>query len=165
MVRLSFATMIAFVCSSVFNGNSMAQTSDQAATKARLDQIATSYTPKNTFMGTVLVVDGDDVVLDKAYGMASLEWQVPNTTDAKFRIGSITKQFTATLVLLLQQDGKLNVNGPVSKYLPNTPAAWARIAAGKKQILRLPPPSALPQRAQITLRGPRQSAWGPVYSG
>ena len=59
--------------------------------------------------------------------MASLEWQVPNVPEAKFRLGSLTKQFTATLILLLQQDGKLNVNDPVSKYLPDTPPAWEKI--------------------------------------
>lgn len=111
----------------VLTGGLSCQTSDDASTKARLDQIANSYTPNNAFMGTVLVAQGDHLLLDKAYGMASLEWQVPNTTDAKFRIGSLTKQFTATLVLLLQQDGKLNINDPVSKYLPNTPATWAKI--------------------------------------
>lgn len=78
-------------------------------------------------MGTALVVEGDRVLLDKGYGMANLAWQVPNTPEAKFRLGSLTKQFTATLILLLQQDGKLNVNDPVSKYLPDAPAAWAKI--------------------------------------
>ncbi len=107
--------------------NSGAQSKDEAATKARLEQIANSYTPNNAFMGTVLVVEGDNVLLDKGYGMASLEWQVPNMPQAKFRLGSLTKQFTATLVLLLQQDGKVNINDPVSKYLPDSPPAWAKI--------------------------------------
>jgi CubicO group peptidase (beta-lactamase class C family) len=105
----------------------MAQTKDEAATKARLEQIASSYTPNSAFMGTVLVLEGDHVLLDKGYGMANLEWQVSNAPDAKFRLGSLTKQFTATLVLLLQQDGKLNINDPVSKYMPATPPAWAKI--------------------------------------
>jgi len=104
-----------------------AQTQDEAALKARLEQIANSYTPNNAFMGTVLVADGDRLLLDKGYGMASLEWQIPNTPDTKFRLGSLTKQFTATLVLLLQQDGKLNIQDPVSKYLPDTPKTWEKI--------------------------------------
>lgn len=121
--------MIAAVLVSAFAFASaaIAQTKADAAEKARLEQIANSYTPNNAFMGTVLVVEGDQVILDKGYGMASLEWQVPNVPDAKFRLGSLTKQFTATLVLLLQQDGKLNVNDPVSKYLTDAPAAWAKI--------------------------------------
>lgn len=93
----------------------------------RLDQIASSYTGDNAFMGTVLVVNGDKVLLNKGYGQADLEWNIPNAPDVKFRLGSITKQFTATLILLLQQDGKLSIADPVSKYLPNTPNAWQKI--------------------------------------
>jgi CubicO group peptidase (beta-lactamase class C family) len=127
MAHRFMIAVAAFICLSVLSGDSIAQTRDEATTKARLDQIANSYTPNNAFMGTVLVVEGDQIILDKAYGMASLEWQVPNSTDTKFRIGSITKQFTSTLILLLQQDGKLNINDPVSKYMPDSPPAWAKI--------------------------------------
>src|ERR1700738_236873 len=97
------------------------------AVKSRLDQVAQSYTKDNAFMGTVLVVEGDKVLLDRGYGMADLEWNIPNVPEAKFRLGSLTKQFTATLVLLLQQDGKLNINDPVSKYLPDSPKTWEKI--------------------------------------
>jgi CubicO group peptidase (beta-lactamase class C family) len=45
----------------------------------------------------------------------------------KFRLGSLTKQFTAALVLILQQDGKLSIDAPVKRYLPNTPKTWANI--------------------------------------
>jgi CubicO group peptidase (beta-lactamase class C family) len=100
---------------------------DDAALRARLDQVANSYTAGNAFMGAVLVVDGDRVLLDKGYGMADLEWGNANAPDVKFRLGSLTKQFTATLVLLLQQDGKLKIDAPVSTYLPDAPKAWEKI--------------------------------------
>ena len=45
----------------------------------------------------------------------------------KFRLGSLTKQFTATLILLLQQDGRLSINDPVSRYLADAPKAWEKI--------------------------------------
>lgn len=122
-----FAVVIACMCTFAGAVSMAAQTKDEAATKARLEQIANSYTPNNAFMGTVLVVEGDRVLLDKGYGMASLEWQVPNVPEAKFRLGSLTKQFTATLILLLQQDGKLDIHDPVSKYVTNAPPAWAKI--------------------------------------
>jgi CubicO group peptidase (beta-lactamase class C family) len=105
----------------------LAQSTDEAAGKARLEQVANSFTAGNAFMGTVLVVDGDRVLLDKGYGMADLEWGNPNAPDVKFRLGSLTKQFTATLVLLLQQDGKLKIEEPVSKYLPDVPKTWEKI--------------------------------------
>ncbi len=106
---------------------SVAQDTNEAAMKARLDQVANSYTANNAFMGTVLVVDGDRVLLDKGYGMADLEWSIANMPEAKFRLGSITKQFTAALVLQLQQDGKLKIGDPVSMYLPDAPKAWEKI--------------------------------------
>jgi CubicO group peptidase (beta-lactamase class C family) len=104
-----------------------AQTIDDAAMKTRLDQVAKSYTANNAFMGTVLVTEGDRVLLDKGYGMADVEWSIANVPEAKFRLGSLTKQFTATLVLLMQQDGKLKIDDPVTKYLPDAPKTWAKV--------------------------------------
>jgi len=109
-------------------GNAQAAAASEAGqVETRLDQVAKSYTPGNAFMGAVLVVQKDKVLLNQGYGMASLEWGVANTPETKFRLGSLTKQFTAALVLLLQQDGKLSVNDPVSKYLPDAPKAWEKI--------------------------------------
>jgi CubicO group peptidase (beta-lactamase class C family) len=105
----------------------LAQITDSVAVKERLDAVAKAYTSGNAFMGTALVVRGDNTLLNKGYGMADLEWSIPNSPDVKFRLGSLTKQFTATLVLLLQQDGKLNIQDPVSKYLPDAPKAWEKI--------------------------------------
>lgn len=96
-------------------------------TTARMDQVAQSYTRHNGYMGSVLVVRGDQVLLNKSYGIANLDWQIPNAPDVKFRLGSLTKQFTAALILLMQQDGKLNIADPVSKFLPDTPKAWEKI--------------------------------------
>lgn len=121
-MRFTLGAMLACVCVA-----GMAQTTKQPDVKVRLEQVASSYTANDAFMGTVPVTDGDQVLLDKAYGKAVLEWNVPNETDAKFRIGSITKQFTAALVLLLQEQGKLSITDPVSKYLPDAQQAWAKI--------------------------------------
>jgi CubicO group peptidase (beta-lactamase class C family) len=105
----------------------LAQATDSAAVKTRLGEVARSYTAGNAFMGTVLVAEGDHILLDQGYGMADLEWNIPNTPEAKFRLGSLTKQFTATLILLLQQDGKLHIEDPVGKYLPDAPRSWDKI--------------------------------------
>lgn len=91
---------------------------------ARMEEVIQSYVASKLFMGTVLVVKGDDVILDKAYGAADLEWNIPNTIDTKFRIGSVTKQFTAAGVMLLEERGKLKLADPIGKYLPELPAAW-----------------------------------------
>ena len=76
---------------------------------------------KNNFSGVVLVMKDDKVVVEKAYGLADREWNIPNTVDTKFRIGSLTKQFTATCILQLQEQGKLAVTDKLSKYIPDYP--------------------------------------------
>jgi CubicO group peptidase (beta-lactamase class C family) len=93
---------------------------------ARMEQIVQSYVPRQ-FMGTVLVAEDGKILLDRGYGFANLEWQVPNTPTTKFRLGSITKQFTAASILLLEERGKLKVEDPVKKYMPDAPAAWDKI--------------------------------------
>jgi CubicO group peptidase (beta-lactamase class C family) len=94
---------------------------------ARMEQVVQSYVPAKQFMGTVLVAQDGKVLLDKGYGFANLEWQVPNTPTTKFRLGSITKQFTAASILLLEERGKLKVEDPVKKYMPDAPAVWDKV--------------------------------------
>jgi CubicO group peptidase (beta-lactamase class C family) len=67
------------------------------------------------------------VLFTKGYGSANLEWEVPNSPTTKFRLGSVTKQFTAASILLLAEHGKLSITDPVKKYLPDAPAAWDKI--------------------------------------
>jgi len=93
----------------------------------RIQQIIASYVDEKTFMGSVLVAKDGKVILDQGYGSADLEWNIPNSPTTKFRLGSITKQFTAASILLLQERGKLSIDDPVSKYLPDAPAAWSKI--------------------------------------
>src|SRR5215203_3350985 len=62
-----------------------------------------------------------DVVFEKAFGLADLEHNVPNTAQTIFESGSVAKQFTATALVLLQQDGKLSLDDPVRKYIPELP--------------------------------------------
>jgi len=79
------------------------------------------------FMGAVLVVRNGKALLNKGYGKADLDWQIPNSPTTKYRLGSITKQFTAACILLLEERGKLKVEDPIKKYLPDAPAAWDQI--------------------------------------
>lgn len=94
---------------------------------ARMDEVVRSYVDAKQFMGSVLVARGETVFFSKSYGSANLEWSIPNTTTTKFRIGSMTKQFTAAAVLLLEERGKLKVDDPVKQYYPDAPAAWDKI--------------------------------------
>jgi len=76
---------------------------------------------------SVLVLKDGKVIKEKGYGTANLEHSVPVTPQTVFQSGSIGKTFTAALILLLEQDGKLRLDDPISRHLPNTPAAWAKI--------------------------------------
>jgi CubicO group peptidase (beta-lactamase class C family) len=93
----------------------------------RMQQIVANYTNDKSFMGSVLVVKDGHTLIDQGYGSADLEWNIPNSPATKFRLGSITKQFTAASILLLQERGKLSIDDPVSKYMPDAPAAWSKI--------------------------------------
>ncbi|QNI31042.1 serine hydrolase [Alloacidobacterium dinghuense] len=93
----------------------------------RMDQVVQSYVTGKQFMGSVLVARDGQMLLDKGYGYANLEWQIPDSPEAKFRLGSITKQFTAASILLLEERGKLKTEDPVKKYMPDAPPAWDKI--------------------------------------
>jgi len=77
----------------------------------------------NGFSGAVLVTQNGSVLLKKAYGLADYEWNIKNTIDTKFQLASVTKQFTATAILLLVEGGKLSLNDHLSKFFPDYPKA------------------------------------------
>ncbi|HXB75385.1 MAG TPA: serine hydrolase [Candidatus Acidoferrales bacterium] len=94
---------------------------------SRMEQVVQSYVANKTFMGSVLVARGGEVLFSKGYGSANLEWNIPNSPATKFRLGSVTKQFTAASILLLEERGKLKTDDPVKKLMPDAPAAWDKI--------------------------------------
>ncbi|MEG3181013.1 serine hydrolase [Sphingomonas sp. LT1P40] len=94
---------------------------------ARMDAVVRDDVEKGEFMGAVLVARDGEILFDKGYGSANLEWKIANDGDTKFRLGSVTKQFTAVAILLLQERGKLTLDAPVKTYLPDAPAAWDKV--------------------------------------
>ena len=94
---------------------------------ARIDRAAKFYRTRDGFLGMVAVSRDHKLIFQRGYGYANLEWQIPFTPDTRFRIGSLTKQFTAAAILLLQQDGKLKTSDALSRYYSNSPAAWSNI--------------------------------------
>jgi CubicO group peptidase (beta-lactamase class C family) len=79
------------------------------------------------FTGSILVARDGQPIVSKSYGMANVELDVPNTPDTVFRLASLTKQFTAAAIMMLQERGKLSVNDPICKHLTDCPAAWQPI--------------------------------------
>ncbi len=94
---------------------------------AKLDEYMTALTKTGRFSGSVLAARGGRVLLAKGYALANVELDVPNTAETKFRLGSVTKQFTAMSIMQLQEKGKLNVDDAVCKYVPECPEAWQKI--------------------------------------
>jgi CubicO group peptidase (beta-lactamase class C family) len=79
------------------------------------------------FSGTVLIARDGKPIFHRAYGMANYELDVPNSVNTKFRIGSVSKQFTAAAILQLAERGKLKLSDSVCGYLDDCPAAWQPI--------------------------------------
>jgi CubicO group peptidase (beta-lactamase class C family) len=86
-----------------------------------VDAMLSELVPERSPGAAVLVSKDGKTLFERGYGYASLEHRVKITPQTKFRIGSITKQFTAAAILRLQEQGKLDVSDPLSKYIPDYP--------------------------------------------
>ncbi len=85
---------------------------------ARIDELMRRYHALDQFNGTVLVASNDETVLAHGYGPANREWDVPNDTDTKFHIGSVTKSFTTVLIMQLIAEGEFAADTPIGDILP-----------------------------------------------
>jgi CubicO group peptidase (beta-lactamase class C family) len=94
---------------------------------SKVDEYMNKVVSEGSFSGSILIARDGRVVLSKGYGMANLELGVPNTPQMKFRIGSLSKQFTAMAVMILQERSKLKVQDSVCMYVTECPAAWANV--------------------------------------
>ena len=92
----------------------------------RLKQVVQPYADAQMFMGSVLVAKNGKIIFSQSYGMADLEWSAPNSATTRFNIASMTKQFTAASILVLEDRGKLKTDDLVRKYLSEAPASWDR---------------------------------------
>ena len=100
---------------------SFAQAVAERPAAAQVDGIFARWTASTPGCAVGVAVAGAPV-LERAYGMANLADDVPNSAETIFEAGSVSKQFTAAAVLLLARDGKLSLDDPVRKYLPELPA-------------------------------------------
>ena len=108
------AALLAVLALLLFQSHALAQ--DKVH---RIDDLVSLYHKYGQFNGSVLVAENGKVIYQKGLGLANMEWNIPNEPDTKFRLGSITKQFTATLILQLVEQGKIKLDGKVIDYLPN----------------------------------------------
>ena len=100
---------------------------DPSALADALDAtIASRFRPELPGVAALVVKDGKPL-LRKGYGMANVELGVPVRPEHVFRIGSTTKLFTATAVMLLVDEGRIALDAPVSRYLPAAPKQWDKV--------------------------------------
>lgn len=93
----------------------------------RMDEIVQRTVSEGTFTGAALVAIDGKIEFEKGYGYADKNEKTPITPTTRFRVGSVTKQFTAAAILLLGERGKLSVDDLLGKHLPDVPAAWDKI--------------------------------------
>ncbi|SOD78602.1 serine hydrolase [Spirosoma fluviale] len=117
-VRVLHRLSLWVVVSLLLTGAAFAQTKS-----AKIDALIQQYVANRQFNGSVLVADKGQVIFKKGYGLANMEWNIPNAPDTKFRLGSITKQFTAMLIMQLVEKKKLSLTGKITDYLPDYPKA------------------------------------------
>jgi CubicO group peptidase (beta-lactamase class C family) len=95
--------------------------------ESKVDEYVNAYVKMGRFSGSILIAQNGEVLVSKGYGMANYEHDVPNTPQTKFRLGSITKQFTSMAIMQLQEKGLLNVNDPIIKLIPDYPEVGEKI--------------------------------------
>jgi CubicO group peptidase (beta-lactamase class C family) len=94
---------------------------------AKAKELLKAHDEVNQFSGAVLVARNGNVLLRTGIGLANREWNIANTPETKMRLGSITKQFTAACILLLEQQKKLSVGDTLDKHIPDAPQAWKKV--------------------------------------
>lgn len=121
MMSKSNRTIIQTVFLAVFIAAGICNVSYGQAKVDKLDKLISAYAEYGKFNGSVLVAEKGKVIYKKGFGLADMEWNIPNQPDTKHRLGSITKQFTAMLIMQLVERGKLKLDSPISAYLPDYP--------------------------------------------
>lgn len=109
--------ILLFLCLYVFNP----KTNKAQTISAKLDDFMFKSHQNNQFNGSVLIAKNSEIIFEKGYGYALKDSSRLNTPETIFRIGSITKMFTSTLILKLHEDGKLNLDDKITQYIPEYP--------------------------------------------
>lgn len=99
----------------------------EVSAPASLDRVLDNYRAKGVSDGVVLIAKNGVPVFRKAFGLANREWEIADTPDTEFGIGSMTKQFTAMAILRLAKDGKLSLDEPISDFVETMPPTWRGI--------------------------------------
>src|ERR1043165_1834533 len=118
-VLAALAALLLLLC---LSHAAAAQTADDAQTAKAIDELVSKAYPADGPGASVIVIKEGRTLLRKGYGMADMELGVKVEPDMVFRLGSITKQFTAAAVLMLAEQGKLSLSDDMTKFFPDYPS-------------------------------------------
>jgi CubicO group peptidase (beta-lactamase class C family) len=119
MKRFVLAAVIA--CMILPNVSALGQTVSDKKIASRIDAYLKPFGETGNLIGSVLVARGGRILFRQSYGMANYELRVPNSSETRFHIASVSKPFTAAAILQLQEQGRLSVSDHVSTYVPGFP--------------------------------------------
>ncbi|HLG76316.1 MAG TPA: serine hydrolase domain-containing protein, partial [Ktedonobacteraceae bacterium] len=122
---------------------------------SQVDNLFSGLVAQNQFSGSVLIAKDGQIVLAKGYSMANWQTQTPNTPLTRFYLGSVTKEFTAMAILLLQQQGKLDVHKSICVYISPCPPPWQPVTIHNV----LTHTSGIPELDTSQLSGDSPAAW------
>lgn len=125
MTNRSYSKLALFLLVALSAAAAFAQTAAPSAdVSVKVDEYMNARLDAKGFGGAVLIMKSGKPLASKGYGLADADKKAPIKADTKFRIGSVTKQFTAAMILMLQEEGKLSVQDPACKYVDPCPEAW-----------------------------------------
>jgi len=127
LMRKSWAALVVTATLVVACTPEPAQERETSPAVERVTRYLDDAFERKQFRGAVEIRKGDEVLVSRGYGEADVDAGTPIDTDTRFRIASVTKQFTGLAVLILQEQGKLSLTSPVCAYLASCPAAWRAI--------------------------------------
>ena len=100
----------------------IATAAGQNAKAERIDKLVSGLARSGHFSGTVVASENGRVIYEKAFGIANADFKIPNATNTRIGIASITKPMTAVILLRLVDEGKIKLDDPLSKYIPDFPS-------------------------------------------
>jgi CubicO group peptidase (beta-lactamase class C family) len=121
MKRLA-VSLLQTACIIVLSSLALGRTVPDKEIASRMDAYLKPFGETGNFIGTVLVARGGRILFRQSYGMANYELRVSNSTETRYHIASVSKPFTAAAILELQEQGRLSVSDPVSRYVPDFPS-------------------------------------------
>ncbi len=124
LLYVSLFVLLTLLLTACGNATPITSASPSQTMISHVDDFLTTEVQKEEFSGSVLIARGGKVLLSKGYSLADWQQHLPNTPHTKFHVASLTKQFPAMAILILQEQGKLHVQDHVCTYVTDCPPAW-----------------------------------------